>query len=133
MLRVLIVDDDADTRETVYSLLDLLGDDQPYEGILAADGHQALDHLHATTDATVVVFDLYMPVMDGQQFLLHALADPALAARCAFICITASPQRLSGDAPALLAAHGIPLITKPFDIDVLLDAVRQAAGGLSSV
>jgi CheY-like chemotaxis protein len=97
---------------------------------LAADGRQALDYLQATTDATVVVFDLYMPVMDGQQLLLHALADPALAARCAFICITASPQRLSGDAPALLAAHGIPLITKPFDIDTLLDAVRQAAARL---
>jgi hypothetical protein len=34
MPRALIVHDDADTRETVYSLLDLLGDDQPYEGIL---------------------------------------------------------------------------------------------------
>jgi CheY-like chemotaxis protein len=132
MPRVLIVDDDADTREAVYSLLDLLADNQPYEGALAADGQQALDHLRATTDPTIVLFDLFMPAMDGQRFLEHALLDSALASRCAFICITASPQRLSGDVPAVLAAHGIPLITKPFDIDTLLDAIRQAAMRLSS-
>jgi len=72
-----------------------------------------------------------MPIMDGQRFLEQALADSTLTARCAFICITASPNRLSRDVPALLAAHDIPLIAKPFDIDELLEAVRQAAARLA--
>jgi CheY-like chemotaxis protein len=130
MPQVLIVDDNLDIRRTVRWVLELAPENQEYVVAEAAHGQQALDILRAGTAPTVVLFDLYMPVMDGQQLLQHILADPTLATRCALVCMTASEVRLSPDLAALLEAHSIPVLAKPFDIDALLTVVATAAGNL---
>jgi len=91
---VLIVDDDEATRLTVRTALDLIASQRHYVVAEAATGQQALDLLRAGTTPTVVLLDLKMAGMDGQQVLDHVLADAALAARCAFVCMTASAPRL---------------------------------------
>ena len=130
MARVLIVDDDDETRFTVRTILELYANDRQYMVAETATGQEALDILHAGTDPTVVLLDLRMPSMDGQQVLDHIQTDAALAARCAVVCMTASPSRLPPSLTALLDASGIPLLSKPFDIDDLLAVVTTAADKL---
>lgn len=60
MIRVLVVDDHADSREVISLMLQREG----YEVISAADGREALDaFLYKTPDA--VLLDLALPEMDG--------------------------------------------------------------------
>jgi CheY-like chemotaxis protein len=127
---VLIVDDDEATRLTVRTVLELDTDVRHYVVAEAASGQEALDILHAGAAPTVVLLDLKMPGMDGQQMLDHVQADAGLASRCAFVCMTASATRLPEDLTALLDTSGIPLLSKPFDIDDLLAVVAAAADKL---
>ena len=72
---VLVVDDDADLRE---SLADVLRD-EGYAVSMAANGQEALDLLPKLKRPCGVVLDMAMPVMDGTQFYQAMRAVPALA------------------------------------------------------
>lgn len=74
--RILVVDDDADIRETMIDLIR----DQGYEAIGATDGHDALGRLRASSrKPCLILLDLMMPRMDGWQFREVQRKDPALA------------------------------------------------------
>ncbi|WP_428395601.1 response regulator [Lichenicoccus sp.] len=66
---VLVVDDDADTRHRLRTLLERNG----WSVAEAADGRQALD-LVTQSVPQLILLDLMMPVMDGFTFL-HALRE----------------------------------------------------------
>jgi CheY-like chemotaxis protein len=111
--RVLIVEDDHDTREMLGHFLELEG----YEVEKAANGREALDALRAADDASVILLDLMMPVMDGWQFRAVQRQDQSLA-RIPVVVLTAAGARDRVppiDADAWLA--------KPVDLDVLLDTL----------
>jgi CheY-like chemotaxis protein len=111
--RVLIVEDDHDTREMLGHFLELEG----YEVEKAANGREALDALRAADDASVILLDLVMPVMDGWQFRAGQRQDESLA-RIPVVVLTAAGARDRMppiDADAWLA--------KPVDLDVLLDTL----------
>src|SRR5580692_9415475 len=74
--RVLVVDDEESQRTALASMIKLWG----YSVETAADGQEALDKL-ATFDAHVIVTDLMMPRMDGQELLrrLKLQGDAPLA------------------------------------------------------
>jgi CheY-like chemotaxis protein len=67
--RVLVVDDEESQRTALASMIKLWG----YSVETAADGQEALDKL-ASFDAHVIVTDLNMPRMNGQE-LLKRLRD----------------------------------------------------------
>jgi len=75
--RVLVVDDEESQRTALAGMIALWG----YGVETAADGQEALDKL-ASFDAHVIVTDLMMPRMDGQELLrrlkLHGDAPPAI-------------------------------------------------------
>jgi CheY-like chemotaxis protein len=111
--RVLIVEDDHDTREMLGHFLELEG----YEVEKAANGREALDALRAADDASVILLDLMMPVMDVWQFRAVQRQDESLA-RIPVVVLTAAGARDRMppiDADAWLA--------KPVDLDVLLDTL----------
>jgi CheY-like chemotaxis protein len=62
---VLIVDDDADIRELMKIILETEG----YRVNVAADGVEALQLLRAGAHPALILLDLMMPRMDGEQFL----------------------------------------------------------------
>ena len=69
--RVLIVDDDSDTRALLEDYLDAVG----LEVISAANGRDAFEVL-AKEVPDVILLDLTMPIMDGMTFLDHLRGDP---------------------------------------------------------
>ena len=112
MARVLVAEDDWDTQEAIKQAL---------------DGQSALDALRASAVPLVVLLDLYLGLISGETVLRSVAADATLAARHRFIVVTAVPPA-SPDIPYdLLTALDIPLISKPFDLTTLLDAIHHAA------
>ena len=73
---ILVVDDDADLRETLQVLLD----DSGYGVTAVANGQAALDQLKAGARPSLILLDLMMPEMNGWQFLERAQADAVLDA-----------------------------------------------------
>ena len=123
MTRVLIVDDEVDIRASLRLLLE----DAGHEVLEAGNGVEALDILRASEQSLVVLLDLLMPQLDGVGMLHAVVADARLATQHAYVLITAdnkAPQRI-----AIPQFSDLYLVTveKPFDMDVLLEAVAEAA------
>jgi CheY-like chemotaxis protein len=112
---VLIVEDDADLREMMAQLLTLEG----FTAATAANGHEALEYLHAEDHKPdVILLDLMMPVMDGWEFRRKMQADPDVA-NVPVIVLSALDQSRASDVPAEA------FLKKPLDFDRLLKLVRD--------
>lgn len=125
--RVLIVDDDEGIRETIRFALE----DAGYSVTEATDGLDALKLLRAGKERMVVLLDFMMPGLDGAGLLGAVAADARLAADYAFVLITANTKTLTLAFATLLQNLSVPVITKPFDIDNLLNAVATATRRLA--
>lgn len=125
---ILVVDDDASTRDTVRFVLE----DVSYHVLEAADGHAALAMLTEASAPLVALIDLLMPGMDGLDLLRAIVADARLAARHRYIGMTAAVGPVAPQAAALLAQLHGALLEKPFGIDTLLDAVALACESLAA-
>ena len=111
---VLIVEDDADIRET---LLLLLGDNG-YHASACANGLDALKQLRHGLHVDLILLDLMLPVMNGWQFRVQQKADPLLAS----IPVVA----LSADTSAQAAAiDADAYLRKPIDYDTLLSGLER--------
>jgi CheY-like chemotaxis protein len=73
--RVLIVEDDDETRNGVGAILE----EEGYEVICVADGEQALAYLRGNAPPTFILLDLNMPRMNGWDFRQEQLSDPDLS------------------------------------------------------
>jgi CheY-like chemotaxis protein len=64
---ILVVDDDADSRETIREMLEELG----HTVVEASNGRDALDFLvsHPSVEVLLILLDLKMPIMNGWQLL----------------------------------------------------------------
>ena len=62
---VLLVEDEEDLRETMRDALELNG----YAVVAAGDGQAALAELEHIAHVCIVLLDLFMPVMNGWDFL----------------------------------------------------------------
>src|SRR5262245_19902588 len=73
---VLVVDDNADTRLALTTLLGIRG----YRTLEARNGRDALECLRALdAQVAVILLDLMMPEMDGHAFLAAKASDAAIA------------------------------------------------------
>ena len=129
MPQVLVVDDDEDIRAVLRIALE----DAGYTVGEAANGTVALDHLRQADTAMVVLVDYVMPRVDGAGLLDAAGASSSNAPQHAYILITASPQRISPELSARLAARGVAVVPKPFDMGAILDIVARASAQLLQV
>jgi two-component system OmpR family response regulator len=124
MVQVLVVEDDRDTREVVRMLLE----DADYTVAEARDGPEGLTAIRGSAVPLVVVLDFDLPHINGIELMQEVARDERLAGRHAFIMITAvSSNRYQAAAKMSSVASLAPLITKPFDVDDLLDQVAAAA------
>ena len=111
---ILLVDDNVDANEAVALLLKLHG----YRVCTAFNGHDALRQLHTGFEPSVIVLDLSMPGMDGDEFLWALGNDPQLARFPVIIH--------SDDPPRRVAAPVIGHVPKGRDPNRLMDLVSAA-------
>jgi CheY-like chemotaxis protein len=112
---VLIVEDDAEVRELLR--IALTGDG--YEVASVDNGREAMHYLRSHADACIILLDLALPIMDGQQFRSAQMRDRALA------WIPLVVMSGSEDAPRLARELGARrLVRKPLDLDEVKNALR---------
>lgn len=125
--KVLVVDDDEDIRETLHALLKDVG----YSVEEASEGMEALRRLRTCGERMVVLLDLMMPGLDGAGVLGAVAGNHKLAQQYAFILISANHNTLTLALANLLKNLDVPFVSKPFDVDHLVQVVNAAARRLS--
>ena len=113
---VLIIEDDPDTRAALGELLSGEG----YEVATAADGQEGLRRPGPPPRPCLVLLDLMLPTMDGFEFRLRQLEDPALAA------IPVIVFSGGGDVERKVARLGVAASPmKPLDFETLPEHVAR--------
>jgi two-component system, cell cycle sensor histidine kinase and response regulator CckA len=117
---IIVVDDEDAVLDVVRRFLQIAG----HHVRTASSGHDALEMLSQREPVDLVILDLMMPREDAfitfQKFRQRRPGVPVL------LC-TGLPQ--ADPAPALLRHPGVSLIRKPFRMNELWSAVKQALGG----
>jgi CheY-like chemotaxis protein len=108
----LIVDDDDSTNQLIAIILE----DSRFEVKTAVDGAEALATM-AAWRPDVILLDLLMPAIDGWKFR-QAQVDEGYGD------IPTLVMTAVGNSKQIEQDLGVPVVTKPFEIDDLLDRVR---------
>ena len=117
---ILLVEDDELIRRAMQMVLEWEG----YKVDCAGNGQEALDYLRAGNRPSLIVLDVMMPVLDGEQFRREQSRDINLAS-IPVIIVSAATFAETVNA----AQH----IRKPFEVQELLDAIHhQIAPALGS-
>ena len=118
--QVMVVDDDDDIRETVGMVLAASG----YTAVPAFDGVDALELLgEEGTHPSLILLDLRMPRLSGEQVIRQLRATPALAGIPVVV--------MSGDGGARETAKALgaaSCLSKPIELDDLERVVKTYAG-----
>ena len=117
-LRVLVVDDDAAVRLVARTALD------DHHVVEAPDGPSALAMLERVP-VDVVLLDVMMPRLDGYA-VLESLRAGTIDAMVPVIMVTALAAEVDRVRAFRAGADGF--ISKPFDVDDLLERVEEIAG-----
>ncbi len=118
---VLIVEDDAPTREMLQTLLSTEG----FHAVAAEDGLEGLHVLRTVRHRApeipcLILLDLKMPRLGGGEFRRAQLGDPTVAN--VPVAVISGSADVEQSARALGA---VATLTKPIDCDVLLEVVRR--------
>jgi CheY-like chemotaxis protein len=118
---VLIVEDDRETREMLRQLLATEG----FYAVAAEDGLEALHLLrtvrHRAPEAPcLVLLDLKMPRLSGNEFRRAQLGDPTVAN--VPIAVMSGAYDLEQRAQAMGA---VATLAKPLNVDLLIEVVRR--------
>lgn len=115
---VLIVDDDSRNIFALSAVLRAKG----YAVLSAAGMSEAFQQLKTNQRISIILLDMMMPDMDGYQGLEKLKKDEQYR-HLPVIAVTA--QAMAGDREKCLAAGADGYISKPVDVDILLDMVRN--------
>lgn len=118
---VLIVEDDPEIREMLRQLLSTEG----FYAVAAADGLEALHLLRtvrhrAPATPCLVLLDLKMPRLGGNEFRRAQLGDPTVAD--VPVAVMSGAADLLQHAKAMGAVATLP---KPLDVEALIAVVKQ--------
>jgi CheY-like chemotaxis protein len=116
-ITVLLIDDDADLREAMASVLEENG----CQVVVAGNGQQALERLRlGKLRPTLILLDLMMPVMDGWKFRDVQRGDPQLADIP--IVVVSAYSNVRAEAQHIGAAAWLK---KPVELATLLRTIRS--------
>jgi DNA-binding response OmpR family regulator len=121
MARILLIEDEPPVRTILSRCLALEG----YDVITAQDGGAGLKLAHER-EPDLIICDLVMPEVDGYGVLAGVRANPALAST-PFIFLSASADRTEREMG--LKRGATEYLTKPFNLEEVLDAVRRNLEG----
>ena len=114
---IMIVDDDPDIRELMKIFLEADG----YHVHVAADGIQALEQLHAGARPDLILLDLMMPRMDGEQFMKEIRGTRFAKIPVVIISGHSAVRRKTRELEAA------SFLMKPVEFNELLKTVRRFA------
>jgi len=117
--RILLVEDDAAIREALDQVLADLG----YEVVSAPDGRGGLQLAAQQAEPCPILLDWRMPVLDGPEFLARLRELPRGKE---FPVILSTADRAATDL-AMGGDQVAAILSKPFDLDSLLAALRSAS------
>lgn len=112
---ILLIEDDHDIRVAIRSTLE----QAHYEVLSAPNGRSALEILKQFTP-DLIVLDMIMPIMDGEEFLQQKNKSPKLA-EVPVVMISAFEEKLK------VMTDGTKL-KKPFDMEKLLSSIPEIIG-----
>lgn len=115
--RVLLVEDEPELLRALVIRMSAAG----FSCQTAGNGREGL-HVLARWRPDLVIADLAMPVMDGYEMIRQMKADPQTAA-IPIIVLTAVPEQTRASRAEEL--QGLRVMSKPFDSNTLLAAVRD--------
>ncbi len=120
---VVIVEDDEGIR---ISLQDIL-EEEGYRVTTAKNGQEAIDVLAKISEPCLILLDMFMPVMDGWQFLERMKLGQEDQVIHTPIVITSA----AGDRAKDAAKQVNGFIKKPIELDLLLAIVLRYCGSRS--
>jgi two-component system, sensor histidine kinase and response regulator len=112
---VLIVEDEAHLRESLQDFLE----DEGFAVSTASNGAEALALLESEELPRLMILDLIMPVLSGNELFEQMKKDPRFS-KIPVVVSTSDPSR---------APPGVLAMKKPVNFDRLLGAVRQHCTG----
>lgn len=114
--KIFIVEDDRDIREGFETLL-------KHEGFGVesfANGQEAIDRLRNAPEPCLVLLDMMMPTMNGEEFMNHFHTLPATILPIPVFLISGTSNP---DESKKMGCRGF--LKKPVDLDALLIIVKQ--------
>jgi CheY-like chemotaxis protein len=110
---VLLVEDDADIRDSLQDILE----EEGFDVVPAANGKQAIDFLtlNEPIGADLVVLDLLMPMVSGWEVLERMTADPRL---------NDIPVLVLSAAAAPMPERAQAFVRKPFSLEAFVSKVH---------
>ncbi len=117
---VFIIEDDKDIRETLCEYLQSEG----FDVVHSPNGKDALKKLdEMPSSPCLFLLDLFMPVMNGNQFLETIKANTSRNAHVPVLVFSAAPQEDEEVKKVYKWVTGV--LKKPFDIDEVLSSVNR--------
>src|SRR4051812_45925868 len=117
---VLVVEDDEPILYTIQELLESEG----YTVVTAKNGKEALERMKSVTHPCMILLDMFMPVMDGWQFIEHLATHSGDTLAQIPIVVTSAAGERAKEAGQKLGGY----IKKPIDLDQLLSTVEKFCG-----
>jgi CheY-like chemotaxis protein len=115
---VMIVDDDA---RNIFALASYL-EGFEIKVLIAGNGEEAMALVRENIFPDIILLDMMMPVMEGYE-TLEALKADVRAKRIPVIAVTA--KAMKGDREQCLAAGAWDYISKPLDLNKLVEKIHQ--------
>ena len=114
--KILIIEDNPDISKALYEVLS----DSGFQIETASNGKEGLDHIINRDPPDLILLDLFLPVMNGQEFRLRQMKIPYL---CKIPVIV-----MSADACVRSRCRQMNVehfLKKPFELSDLLDLVNH--------
>ena len=115
---ILIIDDDSRNTFALSAVLRSKG----YQTVSAPGMKEAFDILIEDKNVGIILLDMMMPDMDGYQALPKLKGDERWG-NIPVVSVTA--QAMTGDRERCLAAGADAYLSKPVDVDQLLDVLKE--------
>ena len=115
---ILIIDDDSRNIFALNLTLKAKG----YPSITATSAEEGLELLKNNDDIELILMDMMMPEMDGYE-AIKAIQSLELNRKVPVIAVAA--QAMSGDREKCIAAGAADYISKPINVDILMDVIKK--------
>lgn len=120
--RILIVEDDIYIHQILRDVLEQMVTKFDIEVLSAFNGRQALNKLRVLT-VDLIILDLMMPVMSGEQFLKKISENQRIADPKPPVLVLTAMSSISN------FVRGCPVMKKPIELNELIETVEMALEG----